>query len=171
MKMTFDIQVGETTCEINGKSYPLSHKDAIFSISHVLEEYLFDVSKSLHGTFNRNVYWTDEVEFAVQYALRKKYVIRYTKHLLDRLRENKLPRNCYKAMLYGEIVEAEFDHGEVVKVVTRLPNHRNPDTDICAAIQISGLGNEHIATVRTVWLNRRDDMHDTINEENYVRKI
>lgn len=52
---------------------------------------------------------------------------------------------------------------------TRLPNHRNPDTDICAAIQINGLSDE--ATVRTVWLNRRDDTHDTIHEENYVRKI
>lgn len=71
-------------------------------------------------------------------------------------------------MLHGEVIEAEFQLGSVVKIVTRLQNNKFPDKDICAAISLNVDGT---AVVRTVWVNRHNDEHSTIHKENYVQHL
>ena len=170
MKITFDVDIHDDYFKINGAkqsikgcSYPWS------CLSHSLNSYLFSTFLySLNGTFNKNVFWCDEVEYAVQYTLRKKYTIIPTRHYFKRVSEFHLPHNCYKAMLHGEVIEAEFELGNVTKVVVRLQNNKFPDKDTCATIILNADGT---AVVRTVWVNRHNDKHSTIHKENYVQHL
>lgn len=170
MKITFDVDIHDDYFKINGAkqsikgcSYPWS------CLSHSLNSYLFNTFiHSLDGTFNKNVFWCDEVEYAVQYTLRKKYTIIPTRHYFKRISELLLPHNCYKAMLHGKVIEAELNLGSVTKVVVRLQNNKFPDKDTCAAIVLNADGT---AVVRTVWVNRHNDKHSTIHKENYVQHL
>lgn len=169
MKITFDVdiygdyfKINGTKQSIKGCSYPWS------CLSHSLGGYIFSTFLSLNGTFNKNVFWCDEVEYAVQYALGKKYTIIPTRHYFKRVSELRLPRNCYKAMLHGEVIEAELNLGSVTKIVVRLQNNKFPDKDTCAAINLNADGT---AVVRTVWVNRHNDKHSTIHKENYVQHL
>ena len=169
MKITFDVDIHDDYFKINGAkqsikgcSYPWH------CLSCSLRSYLFDTFMRLNGTFNKNVFWCDEVEYAVQCALRKKYTIIPTRHYFKRVSELHLPRNCYKAILHGEIIEAEFEFGSVIKIVTRLQNNKFPDKDTCAAIVLNADGT---AVVRTVWVNHHNDKHSTIHKENYVQHL
>lgn len=97
MKITFDVDIHDDYFKINGAkqsikgcSYPWS------CLSHSLNSYLFNTFiHFLNGVFNKNVFWCDEVEYAVQYALRKKYTVIPTRHYFKRVSELHLPRNCY----------------------------------------------------------------------------
>lgn len=170
MKITFDVDIHDSYIEINGTKHQIRDGQYTWgSLSRSLESYLFNTFLySLNGTFNKNVFWCDEVEYAVQYALRKKYTIIPTQHYFKRVSELHLPRNCYKAMLHGEVIEAELNLGSVTKVVVRLQNNKFPDKDTCAAISLNENGT---ATVRTVWVNRHNDRHNTIHKENYVQHL
>lgn len=170
MKITFDVDIHDSYIEINGTKHQIRDSQYTWSsLSRSLESYLFSTFLySLNSTFNKNVFWCDEVEYAVQYALRKKYTIIPTRHYFKRVSELHLPRNCYKAMLHGEVIEAEFELGSVIKIVTRLQNKKFPDKDICAAISLNVDGT---AVVRTVWVNRHNDKHSTIHKENYVQHL
>ena len=169
MKITFDVDIHDDYIEINGIKHPIRDTQYTWSsLSRSLESYLFNTFTHLNGTFNKNVFWRDEVEYAVQYALRKKYTVIPTQHYFKRVSELHLPHNCYKAMLCGEVIEAEFELGNVIKIVTRLQNCKFPDKDICAAISLNADGT---AVVRTVWVNRHNDKHSTIHKENYVQHL
>lgn len=170
MKITFDVDIHDDYFKINGAkqsikgcSYPWS------CLSHSLNSYLFNTFiHFLNGTFNKNVFWCDEVEYAVQYALRKKYTVIPTRHYFKRVSELHLPRTCYKAMLHGEVIEAELDFGSVTKVIVRLQNNKFPNKDTCAAISLNVDGT---AVVHTVWVNNHNDEHSTIHKENYVQHL
>lgn len=170
MKISFDVNIHDSYVEINGINHQIQDAQYTWSsLSSSLENYLFvTFLYSLNGTFNKNVFWCDEVEYAVQYVLRKKYTIYPTRHYFKRISELHLPRNCYKAMLCGKVIEAEFEFGSVIKIVTRLQNKKFPDKDICAAIILNTDGT---AVVRTVWVNRHNDKHSTIHKENYVQHL
>lgn len=169
MKITFDVDIHDDYIEINGIKHPIRDTQYTWSsLSRSLESYLFNTFTHLNGTFNKNVFWCDEVEYAVQYALRKKYTVILTRHYFKRVSELHLPHNCYKAMLCDEVIEAEFELGNVIKIVTRLQNRKFPDKDICAAISLNADGT---AVVRTVWVNRHNDEHNTIHKENYVQHL
>lgn len=169
MKITFDVNIHDDYIEINGIKHPIRDTQYTWSsLSRSLESYLFNTFTHLNGTFNKNVFWCDEVEYAVQYALRKKYTVIPTRHYFKRVSELHLPHNCYKAMLCGEVIEAEFELGNVIKIVTRLQNRKFPDKDICAAISLNADGT---AVVRTVLVNRHNDEHSTIHKENYVQHL
>ncbi len=169
MKITFDVDIHNDYIKINGAEQSI--KDCFYPwscLSRSLEGYIFSTFIRLNGTFNKNVFWCDEIEYAVQYALKKKYTVIPTRHYFNRVSELRLPRNCYKAMLHGEVIEAEFDFGNVTKVIVRLQNNKFPDKDTCAAIILNADGT---AVVRTVWVNRHNDKHSTIHKENYVQHL
>ena len=170
MKITFDVKIYDSHVEINGTKHQIQDTQYTWSsLSHSLENYLFcTFLYSLNGIFNKNVFWCDEVEYAVQYVLRKKYTIIPTQHYFKRISELHLPRNCYKAMLHGEVIEAELNLGSVTKVVVRLQNNKSPNKDICAAISLNADGT---AVVHTVWVNHHNDEHSTIHKENYVQHL
>lgn len=73
MKITFDVDIHNDYIEINGIKHPIRDTQYTWSsLSRSLENYLFNTFvHSLNGTFNKNVFWCDEVEYAVQYTLRK----------------------------------------------------------------------------------------------------
>lgn len=122
------------------------------------------------GIYNKAVYWTDELESKVNVLMRKRYRILPTNHCKFKARKLGLPLGCYKAMLYGKIVEVEYNKqtDAVQKIITRLPNRVQDGTDICAAIRFDRF-NE--ARVITIWVNEATDNHKTIRVENYVNEV
>ena len=75
MKITFDVDIHDSYVEINGTKHQIrDSRYAWSSLSRSLGSYLFNTfMHSLNGTFNKNVFWCDEVEYAVQYTLRKTF--------------------------------------------------------------------------------------------------
>ena len=74
-------------------------------------------------------------------------------------------------MLYGEIIEAEVADGQIVKIVTRLPNRKAKDEDICAAIVFEHGEYFDTARVMTVWANMSHDNHVTIDKSKYIQEF
>lgn len=120
------------------------------------------------GVYNKAVFWPDKLVEMISKQLVHRYKVSATKHYFDKRRILHLPKNCYKAMMYGEVIEAEVRNGAVVKIVTRLPNCNFMTEDICAAILLHDRG-FYDAKVKTVWVNHVDDNHSTINISNYVK--
>ena len=118
--------------------------------------------------YNIGVYYPRDVEIMVENAMRRRYEVIATHHAEYKIAKLGLPSNCYKAMLHGRIVEVEIEDGRVNKIITRLKNRYNSKEDLCAAIL---LGEDGIARVKTIWINRIDDSHKTIRMENYERGI
>ena len=101
----------------------------------------------------------------------KRYQIEATAHFYERCEQWGFPRGCYKALLYGEIIEAEVTDGQIVKIVTRLPNRKAEDEDICAAIVLEHGEYFDVARVKTVWANMSYDNHVTIDKSKYIQEI
>ena len=101
----------------------------------------------------------------------KRYQIEATTHFYKRCEQWGFPRGCYKALLYGEIIEAEVINGRIVKIVTRLPNRKAKDEDICAAILLEHGEYFDVARVKTVWANMSYDNHKTIDKSKYIQEI
>lgn len=118
--------------------------------------------------YNIGVYYPHDVEAMVENAMKKRYDVIVTHHAEYKIAKLGLPKNCYKAMLYGRVVEVEIEDGRVNKIITRLKNRYNSKEDLCAAILLEEDG---IAKVKTIWINRIDDSHKTIRMENYERGI
>lgn len=123
----------------------------------------------LNGLYSKQVYWPEGIQAVLDHVLSNKYVIFNTIHASDKIFYLGLPDRIYKAMLYGEVIEAEFHKGKLTKIVTRLKDKRSDSIDICAAILINPVDTYgNVAKVKTVWINDRDDNHKTINKEMYV---
>lgn len=116
------------------------------------------------GVYNKAVYWPNEIEEKVNNRMGDKFLIRLSVHAEKRIAENHLPKDCYKAFLFGEIVEVEIKNGSVKKIVTRLRHRYNSKKFICSAILLDF----DVAFVKTVWVNNEDDNHETIIAYNYV---
>ena len=147
-----------------------SSKNTLDNILNCIKKYHEHKISSLQmGTYNKAVYWPIELELALEKVMSKRYQIEPTNHLFERLEQYNLPRGCYKALLYGEIIEAEVDeYHNVVKIVTRIPNRHYTDEDICSAIVIDKDKYFDVARVKTIWINMNYDTHKTINKSNYV---
>ena len=138
------------------------------AISSAISAYeKLDVVKD--GVYNKAVLWPDRLVKMISEQLVYRYKVSATKHCLDKCEILHLPKNCYKAMLYGEVIEAEIRNGLVVKIVTRLSNRYNMTEDICAAILLHAEG-FYDAKVKTIWTNCAEDNHSTIDVSNYVKK-
>lgn len=148
-----------------------SNKTTLDNILNSIKKYHEQKILSLQaGTYNKAVYWPIELELKLENVMSRRYQIEPTAHLFDRIEQYHLPRGCYKALLYGEIIEAEVDENHnIVKIVTRIPNRYYIDEDICSAIIIDN-NLLNIARVKTVWINMNYDTHKTINKNNYVTK-
>lgn len=176
MNLTYEINVNTdstgkpTDIEINGMKIPFNSKRSILSnINNAI--FLFHRENELKdGTYNRAVFWPVELEMKVNQAMNIRYQIELTNHARQRIEENNLPTGCYKALLYGEVIEAEVQDGKIVKIVTRIPNKRGYNQDICAAIILIHEKFQHFARVKTVWTNNAYDVHQTIDTENYVQE-
>jgi len=59
-----------------------------------------------------------------------------------------------------DIIEIEIKNSDIVKMVVR--TSYNEDYDITLVISFTS------GKVKTVWLNRKDDLHNTLNKSNYI---
>lgn len=118
------------------------------------------------GVYNKAVYWPIELEIKIQKIKSKPQRLIPTSHYKEKEAKLKLPNNCYKAALYGQIVEAEYNGTSVTKIITRLTNRYNHSQDICYAIAI---GNDGLH-IKTVWTNNKEDNHYTLKANNYIQK-
>ena len=171
MKFEFDVELKDGKYIINGHEYNTNISTASGAFRGVMFQHIGDRFWNLNGLYNKAVYWPEELQFAIQWTMNERYIIHATNHMFNKIQRLHLPRGCYKAMLYGEVIEAEVEHGKVVKVVTRLPHRFDECLDLCAAIVFSKDGyGTNIARVKTIWVNNWMDNHSTICKENYVQK-
>lgn len=171
MKIEFDIDLTGKGIAVNGVPCHIDSDNGMYDLHRAIEDYLRVTAERLDGTFNKGVFWPAELDYLVAWTLRTRYLMRPTDHFIQRAQENRLPRGCYTAMLYGEVVEAVVSHGRVMKMVTRLPNRMRPGQDICAAIEFGTIADQAIATAVTVWTNSSTDTHSTINKSKYVQNF
>lgn len=120
------------------------------------------------GTYNKAVYWTEELQSKIDKAMSVHYSVKPTAHYREKVMLLNVPFGFYKAALFGKIVEVEYDSAtdSISKIITRLANRKNIAEDICAAIALEG----NRANVKTVWINHGLDNHKTLRVENYVNE-
>lgn len=180
MKINYSINVktdnlGKPTwCVVNGRPYECDRDKPLYiNILNAIASYQRNgmVNPLKDGLYNRAVYWPMSLEFALEKMMSKRYQVEATTHFYERCEQWGFPRGCYKALLYGEIIEAEVSDGQIVKIVTRLPNRKAEDEDICAAIVLEHGEYFDVARVKTVWANMSYDNHVTIDKSKYVREI
>lgn len=180
MKVNYDVQFekinGKQHIKINGIAFPVDgDKTVAQQIVNGFEQFncfLFNNKLFLqNGTYNKAVYWPDALSALVEDSLNFHYNVYATSHCKNRIQQYNLPQGCFTAMLYGEVVEAEYYNGNITKIVSRLPNRKNKNQDICAAIMLECNNYGNKAKVNTIWLNERNDKHKTINKENYVEEF
>lgn len=121
------------------------------------------------GLYSRQIYFPNAVEYLVAKTLRQKYKVYPTEHYFTKAKKLNINPNTYKALLYGDIIEAEISNSEVTKIIVRLPNRYDTSTDICGALAFNKNENDVFVSVKTVWLNNRFDNHNTIRTEKYVK--
>lgn len=172
MKFTFEIEFEQNALFVNGMKFErFAHTRGMHEIGNAIALFMCRKQDVLNGLYSKQVYWPKLVDFSVKYAMSCKYSVMPTLHCERRAKEYGLG-NAYKAMMYGEVIEAEFDSGTLTKIVTRLPHRYNEAEDICAAIAfdyVEGEDGYNIeCRVKTLWLNDRNDNHLTIDESKYV---
>lgn len=123
--------------------------------------------KMQNGVYNKAVYWPEELKTKIEKLMKRKYTITPSAHAREKIQNLKLPPKSYRIVLHGEVVEAEVQNQNVVKVITRLERKsewREYHQDICSAIVFDCSK----AIVKTMWLNSSSDTHATLNIENYI---
>lgn len=120
------------------------------------------------GTYNKAVYWTEELQSKIDRAMSVHYRVKPTAHYREKVMLLNVPFGFYKAALFGKIVEVEYDSAtdSISKIITRLSNRKNITEDICAVIALEG----RQARVKTIWINHGLDNHKTLRVENYVNE-
>lgn len=120
------------------------------------------------GTYNKAVYWTEELQSKIDKAMSVHYRVKPTAHYREKAMWLNVPFGFYKAALFGKIVEVEYDSAtdSISKIITRLSNRKNITEDICAVIALEG----RQARVKTIWINHGLDNHKTLRVENYVNE-
>ena len=180
MKINYNVEVetfsnGKPSyCIINGRHYVSdSSKPVHTNVINAITRYQKDLEANplKDGLYNRAIYWPISLELELEEAMSKRYQIEATTHFYERCEQWGLPRGCYKALLYGEIIEAEVVQGQIVKIITRLPNRKVENEDICAAVMLEHSEYFDVARVKTVWANMSYDNHNTIDKSKYVREI
>ena len=180
MKINYNVEVKTSIngklsfCIINGRCYVCDDRKPVHTnVLNAITRYQKDLEANplKDGLYNRAIYWPISLELVLEEAMSKRYQIEATTHFYERCEQWGLPRGCYKALLYGEIIEAEVVGGQIVKIVTRLPNRKAEDEDICGAIVLEHNAYYDVARVKTVWANMSYDNHNTIDKSKYVQEI
>ena len=126
------------------------------------------------GVYHRDVYFPKDLQVVICYLLSKPLYVKPSLHYYEKATKWKLSKGAYKTALHGEIIEAEINDGQVVKIVTRIQDKFAPKYSMCFAIQLEDLkGTEEKGTVvvKTVWRNCEDDNHSTLDRTKYLHKI
>ena len=139
MKINYNVEVKTSIngkpsfCIINGRCYVCDDSKPVHTnVINAITKYQKDLKATplKDGLYNHAIYWPISLEIALEDAMSKRYQIEATTHFYERCEQWGFPRGCYKALLYGEIIEAEVADGQIVKIVTRLPNRKVENEDI-----------------------------------------
>lgn len=88
--------------------------------------------------------------------------IHTSSHFLQRLEEKKISIDSFVNIANGfEVIEFEKTENSVNKVVIRTEHCKVNDL-----VVVILLGRKN--TIKTAWLNRKDDLHETLNLSNYT---
>ena len=180
MKINYNVEVetfsnGKPSyCIINGRRYVCDdnkpvHTNVINAITRYQKHFKANPLKD--GLYHRAIYSPICPEIALEDAMSKRYQTAATTHFYERCEQWGFPTGCYKALLDGEIIEAEVVEGQIVKIVTRLPNRKTENEDICAAVMLEHGDYFDVARVKTVWANMSYDNHVTIDKSKYIQEI
>ena len=124
----------------------------------------------LNGTYSKQVYWNDCIDAVIDHVFSFQYLIQVTHHAQQKIRSLQLPLSCYKPVCFGEVIEAEFEEGRLVKIVTRMQHSLDLNIGLVAAVLINPDGSYgNVLRVKTIWTNDHNDNHSTIDESAYVK--
>lgn len=93
------------------------------------------------------------------------FCLYYSKHAEDEAKRDRygpIPLPAYISTNNADVIEVETNNYEVVKVVYR--QRLDEKRDICLAVLIGRKW-----TVKTVWINERNDTHKTLQVHKYAR--
>lgn len=172
MELTLNINiVSQNEIVVNGVSSIIkqSHRSLGRDVSYAVRHALDTKCKTLNGTYNVNVYWPFMLKYAIMCAKKEQFSLTPTHHYQEKAASLHLPDNCYKVALFGEVIEATFEYGELVHIVTRIPNRYDKSVDLCFAVDIDMNGKTNMGRVLTVWTNNSTDNHTTLNDVPYVQ--
>jgi len=111
------------------------------------------------GLYHKDIRLPKNIQFP-----RVEVVLNYTYHALEASRRDrngaiKLPETLLFA--HTELVEVEIVNGQAYKVVVRI--HHDNRNDLALVILLNGM------RVKTVWLNRKNDNHRTLDKSKYMK--
>jgi hypothetical protein len=118
--------------------------------------------------FNVDVYWPEEVALLVDYVVRRgAHYCTYSNHAKreaehDRYGRVSLP--AYLDLRDMTPIEAEVTNGKLTKFLVRASIGRDHDLVLVLVPQ----GHQKLFC-RTVWINRTDDKHKTLDKSKYVQ--
>lgn len=123
------------------------------------------------GMYNREIFWPDDLEEAVQDFFSRKMTICRTEHYDQRAQEYGVNKGAYRTALSGKAIEVTVSGGCIVKAVTRVSNRKKEGQDMIFPISFcwDPYLETFVAIVKTVWENNSEDHHPTKDIKKYVQ--
>lgn len=117
------------------------------------------------GLYHYEVYWEDKIQNQIDAALNSGFPLQFDKHAIENKYKRKISINniTIEKLKNGYCFEAEVKRDKVVKFVIRYGY--NDIYDICSVWQ----PNVDCLYCRTIWLNKKNDKHLTLDENKYVQ--
>lgn len=106
--------------------------------------------------FHRDIYFPAQLK-----CPQGKFVLKYGSHAKQRAALNAIPIPTILDTAQAVVIEAELVHNKVVKILYRLAY--DSMRDILLAVDV-----EHWF-IKTIWANRKNDTHKTLNRSAYAR--
>lgn len=91
----------------------------------------------------------------------------HAKQAADNDRYGSVPRLDIAAFAQHEVIEVEFQDGDPVKAVLRIPCDNRPGLDMILVLLAPELSGK--ALVKTVWFNLHSDKHATLRRHLYQK--
>lgn len=110
--------------------------------------------------YHRDVYMPP-IAAKMQFAT----LLRYSRHALNAANDDRYGKLDLPVSLdtrKADLIEAEVTGDKVTKAVYRMP--LSDDLDLCVVVH------PHDGFVRTVWANRKEDVHHTLDRSKYATK-
>ncbi len=117
------------------------------------------------GLYHYEVFWKDEIQNQINTALNSGFTLQFDKHAIENKYKRKIATSkiTIEKLKNGYCFEAEVKKDKVVKFVIRYGY--NDIYDLSSVWQ----PNVDCLYCRTVWLNKKNDKHITLDENKYVQ--
>lgn len=118
-----------------------------------------------NGLYHCEVYWEAEIQKQIDAALNSGLPLRFDEHAVDKKYERKISISgiTLDKLKKGYCFEAAVQKNKVIKFVIRYGY--NDIYDLCSVWHPCA----DCLYCKTVWLNKKDDKHYTLDENKYVK--